>query len=66
MIFAVGIGTFLRILYSLNLVAIRLTLFIYCDWDGLDENQIFLNHGQRPTLPEPPQLLDPLSNLEYL
>ena len=37
MIVAVGIGTFFRMLYSLNLVVIRPTLFIYCDWDGLDK-----------------------------
>ena len=37
MIVIVGTGTFFRMLYSLGLVAIRLTLFIYCDWDGLDK-----------------------------
>ena len=39
MIVAVGTGTFFRILYSLNLVDIRPTLFIYCDWAGLDKNK---------------------------
>ena len=64
MIVAVGTGTFLRMLYSLSLVSIRPTLFIYCYWDELNKKKpknLFLNRGQNPTLPDSPQLLDPLT-----
>ena len=39
MIVVVETCTLLRMLFALSLVAIRPTLFIYCDWDGLDKNQ---------------------------